>query len=124
MAPVIKTVLQKTGFAATFPPDIFFGPVKYRGFGCRHPFYHQESIHIMTFVNEIYNKTQMCPWRNWFRNWALPTPCTVFRMAHMNLVLLTHGLGLCGNLWISMTSVWMDLWPPSNYEEVRRISGV
>jgi hypothetical protein len=57
MAPVIKTVLQKTGFAATFPQDVFFGPVKYQGFGCRHPFYHQESLHIMTFVNEIYNKT-------------------------------------------------------------------
>jgi hypothetical protein len=58
MAPVIKTVLQKTGFAATFPRDVFFGPVKYQGFGCRHPFYHQESLHIITFVNEIYNKTQ------------------------------------------------------------------
>jgi hypothetical protein len=58
MAPVVKTVLQKTGFAATFPRDVFFGPVKYQGFGCRHPFYHQESLHIMTFVNEIYNKTQ------------------------------------------------------------------
>jgi hypothetical protein len=58
MAPVIKTVLQKTGFAATFPRDVFFGLVKYKGFGCRHPFYHQESLHIMTIVNEIYNKTQ------------------------------------------------------------------
>jgi hypothetical protein len=51
-------VLQKTGFAATFPRDVFFGRVKYQGFGCHHPFYHQESLHIMTFVNEIYNKTQ------------------------------------------------------------------
>jgi hypothetical protein len=58
IAPVIKSVLQKTGFAATFPRDVFFGPVKYQGFGCRHPFYHQESLHIMTFVNKIYNKTQ------------------------------------------------------------------
>jgi hypothetical protein len=49
MAPVIKTVLQKTGFAATFPRDVFFGPVKYQGFGCRHPFYHLiVALHFST----------------------------------------------------------------------------
>jgi hypothetical protein len=38
MAPVMKTVLQKSGFSATFPRDKFFGPVKYQGFGCKHPY--------------------------------------------------------------------------------------
>ena len=58
MAPVIKTVLQKSGFSATFPRDIFFGPVKYQGFGCKHPYYHQEMLHVVTLVNEILNTTQ------------------------------------------------------------------
>jgi hypothetical protein len=30
----------------------------YQGFGCRHPYYHQESLHVMTLVNEIYNNMQ------------------------------------------------------------------
>jgi hypothetical protein len=47
MAPVIRKVLKKTGFSATFPLDIFFGPIKYQGFGFRHPHYHQESLHVM-----------------------------------------------------------------------------
>jgi hypothetical protein len=58
MAPVIKMILQKTGFSATFPRDIFFGPITYQGFGCHHPYYHQESLHVMTLVNENYNKMQ------------------------------------------------------------------
>jgi hypothetical protein len=109
MAPVIKTVLQKTGFAATFPRDVFFGPVKYQGFGCRHPFYHQEALHILTFVNEIYSKTQtgqllLVSLEELIWELGLLTLCTISRMAHMNLALPTHGLGLCGNLCITTTS--------------------
>jgi hypothetical protein len=58
MAPVITTVLQKSGFSATFPRDILFGPVKYQGFGYKHPYYHQETLHVVTLVNEILNATQ------------------------------------------------------------------
>jgi hypothetical protein len=52
MAPILKTVLPKSGIVRTFPRDILYGPEEQSGFGLIHPFYLQNFKKLELLMRE------------------------------------------------------------------------
>jgi hypothetical protein len=47
MIPILKAGLPRSGIERNFPRDILYGPKSLQGFGIRHPWYHQEIVHLL-----------------------------------------------------------------------------
>ena len=54
----LRVTLQKSGMAANFPRSVFFGPELYQGYGNKHPFFHQEILHLITHLDEGVSRSQ------------------------------------------------------------------
>ena len=50
-------LLQKSGFASSFPRKQIFSPIKFHGLGLKHPYYLQQIIHLKTLVSQIDSKS-------------------------------------------------------------------
>ena len=50
---LLRVCLPCSGFAATFPHTVLYGPTEFGGLGLFHPWYNQELTHLETFWEEI-----------------------------------------------------------------------
>ena len=50
--PAIHVICNAAGMAKNFPPAVLFGPQEYQGIGVKNPYFLQEIIHIISFLNE------------------------------------------------------------------------
>ena len=52
VSPAISATLNAAGMMKTLARAVFYGPALYQGIDAKKPFYLQEIIHIMAFLNE------------------------------------------------------------------------
>ena len=52
MAPILQTVLPRSGFVRTFPRDILYAPSSFSGMIIMHPFYHQHLKQLNLVLKE------------------------------------------------------------------------
>lgn len=52
MVPILRAGLPRSGIDRSFPRAVLFGPTILQGMGVMHPWYHQESTHLMTCLQQ------------------------------------------------------------------------
>ena len=52
ICPAIRATCKTVGIAKNFPHVILYGLLEYQGIGVKNPYFLQEIIHIITFLNE------------------------------------------------------------------------
>ena len=56
--PVLPATLNKVGMVITFSLKVLYGPDLYQGLDVKNPYFLQEIIHIMTYVQELVGGSQ------------------------------------------------------------------
>jgi hypothetical protein len=57
MVPLLDTGLPRSGMSSKFPRDVLFGPTTVQGFGVMHPWYHQQLLHLIAFLEHTEQQT-------------------------------------------------------------------
>jgi hypothetical protein len=80
MTPMVGIVLQSARFAKNFPRDVFYSSATYQGLSVLHPWYREQTVHLITLCKESTHVLQANA-KQLRLELGLPGPFTEFPLA-------------------------------------------